>query len=450
MDDESFAGGLSLELVTNGEQLAALLREVHIRADRPSLRSLERWAREAGKPALPRSAVAGMLSGQRFANLAVLVTFAEACGVPVDQITPWRRAWERVAAGDPSLKGAELNVLRLQVLHDAEALAAAIVARARAEADEIIARAKRQTQVQAAGEPFAPSGNVDKAPIMVLNERWCLYASLNADSSGMATLYRAYERADPGRTVVAKVFHQAQNDPQRFRTFLREVRGMRLSNPHIGEIIDSGRDEKSKAVYLISPLYQPGSLNLHVQGQPGVGAPLKWSLWVLDQVLAGLEAAALSNMIHLDIKPQNIVLDGPSNIRIIDWGMSQLHEAGKSVSTVFPGGTKWFASPEQLGYTSAIPSSLSDLYGVGALAYWLLTGAAPLQREVGTDDVDLAEVLHLMESGVRPERADLIVPGVSEHLGGLIDRWLSYDPVERAPDGMEPSAALGWARLELG
>ncbi|MFC6080504.1 protein kinase domain-containing protein [Sphaerisporangium aureirubrum] len=441
--DESFAGGSSLDLVTTREQLAASLREVHARADRPSLRSLERWARTAGRPALSRSTVAGMLSGRRFANLTVLVTFVEACGVPVDQITPWHRAWERVAAGDRAA-AAEVNGLRRRVLADAEAQAAAIVARARAEADEIVARAREHTQ--AVREPFGAG----RAPIMVLNERWYLYASLNADSSGMATLYRAYERADPGRTVVAKVFHQAQNDPQRFRTFLREVRGMRLSNPHIGEIIDSGRDEKSKAVYLISPLYLPGSLNLHVQGQPGVGAPLRWSLWVVDQVLAGLEAAARSNMIHLDIKPQNIVLDGPSNIRIIDWGMSQLHEAGRSVSTVFPGGTKWFASPEQLGYTSAAPSSLSDLYGVGALAYWLLTGAAPLRRQAGTDDAGLVEVLHLMQAGVRPERADLAVPGVPAHVGRLIDRWLSYDPVERAPEGMGPSAALGWARLELG
>ncbi|MFI9561106.1 serine/threonine-protein kinase [Nonomuraea endophytica] len=433
MDDELFAGDSGLELVTTREQLAAFLREVHVRADRPSLRSLERWARKEGKPALPRSTVAGMLSGQRFAKLAVLVTFVEACGVPVDQITRWRRAWERVAAGDLTLGRAALaewNVLRLLALDDTAA-------------EEIIAGAQvrpvRESQTRA-----------DRAPIMVLNGRWCLFASLNADSSGMATLYRAYERDDPGTTVVAKVFHQAQNDPQRFRTFLREVRGMRLSNPHIGEIIDAGRDEKSKAVYLISPLYLPGSLNLHVQGQPGVGAPLKWSLWVLDQVLAALEAAAKSNIIHLDIKPQNIVLDGPSNIRVIDWGMSQLHEAGKSVSTVFPGGTKWFASPEQLGHTSAAPSSLSDLYGVGALAYWLLTGSAPLQREVGTDDTDLVGVLHLMETGVRPARADLIMPGVPEHLGRLIDRWLSYDPMERAPTGVEPAAALGWARLGLG
>lgn len=288
-------------------------------------------------------------------------------------------------------------------------------------------------------------------PIMVLNGRWRIYAPLNADSSAMAAPYKAYELADPATTVVAKVFHQAQNDPQRFRTFLREVRSMRLHDPHIGQIIDSGQDRRSKAVYLISPLYRPGSLNVHLQERSGVGVPLKWSLRILDQVLAGLQAAAMGNIIHLDIKPQNIVLDGPSNIRIIDWGMSQLHQAGKSVSTVFPGGTKWFASPEQLGADATAPSSLSDLYGVGALAYWLLTGLAPLRREIETGiDADLLRIRHLMHAGTRPERADHLTPDVPEKLGRLIDQWLSYAPTDRIPQGMEASAGLSWARNALG
>ncbi|MEV0999522.1 protein kinase [Nonomuraea sp. NPDC050202] len=209
----------------------------------------------------------------------------------------------------------------------------------------------------------------------------------------------------------------------------------------------------SQAVYLISPLYQPGSLNLHLQQRPGAGVSLTWGLWVLDQVLAGLQAAAASDIIHLDIKPQNIVLDGLTNIRIIDWGMSQPHQAGKSVSTVVPGGTKWFTSPEQLGAADAAPSTLSDLYGVGALACWLLTGLAPLRRELETAvgaDAGLLQVRHLMRSGIRPERAGHLALDVPVQLGRLIDQWLSYNPADRTPPGMDPTAALGWARTALG
>jgi serine/threonine protein kinase len=353
------------------------------------------------------------------------------------------------------------------VLGEAQIQAAAILAQARSDAEQIIASSQiiaSATLQRAQGRhlPRPQAGQVTQpapaladgpAPIMVLNDRWRIYAPLNADASAMATLYKAYELADPATNVVAKVFHQANSDPQRFRTFLREVRSMRLHHPHIGQILASGQDRRSQAVYLISPLYQPGSLNLHLQQRAGAGVALKWGLQVLDQVLAGLQTAALSNIIHLDIKPQNIVLDGLTNIRIIDWGMSQLHQAGKSVSTVSPGGTKWFASPEQLGATDAAPSTLSDLYGVGALAYWLLTGLAPLRRELETAvsaDADLLQVRHLMQAGTRPERADHLTPDVPERLGRLIDQWLSYTPTDRIPHGMDPTAALGWARTALG
>jgi serine/threonine protein kinase len=375
------------------------------------------------------------------------------------------------------------------VLRQAHIQATAILAEARTEAELIIASAKLQrarileppllhppllhppllqppllqppwpaanpSTYPALAEGHGP-GRRGAAPIMVLNDRWRIHAPLSADSSDMAAMYEAYELADPTTIVVAKVFHQAHSDPQRFRAFLREVRGTRLRHPNIGQIIDSGQDLKSQALYLISPLYQPGSLNLHMRESPPACLPLSWKLWVVDQVLAGLQAAAMSNIIHLDIKPQNIVLDGPDNVRIIDWGMSQLHEDGHSVSTVLPGGTKWFASPEQLGSDTAAPSSLSDLYGVGALAYWLLTGTEPLRREIETDPETasgamsgILQVRRLMEAGVRPERADRLAPDVPEQLGRLVDQWLSYTPADRTSLRPASSAALGWARDTL-
>lgn len=168
---------------------------------------------------------------------------------------------------------------------------------------------------------------------------------------------------------------------------------MRLEGPNIGEVIDCGEDRRSGAVYLISPHYRPGSLNLYVR-QRGGRVSLRWSVWVLDQVLAGLESASTKNIIHLDVKPENVVLDGPDNIRVIDWGISRLPEAGDAGS-------------------------------------------------------DITRVRRLMEAGVRPERADRIVPVVPARLGELVDRWLSRSPRDRIPEGLPPVEALTWARRAL-
>jgi hypothetical protein len=55
-----------------------------------------------------------------------------------------------------------------------------------------------------------------------------------------------------------------------------------------------------------------------------------------------------------------------------------------------------------------------------------------------------------MRSGIRPERADHLALDVPVQLGRLIDQWLSYNPADRTPPGMDPTAALGWARTALG
>jgi hypothetical protein len=86
-----------LGAVNTRDELAALLRTVHVRADKPSLRTLEARRRHDASP-LPKTAVSDMLRGVRFPRKATMIAFLEECGVKDDSIEVWRRAWERVAA----------------------------------------------------------------------------------------------------------------------------------------------------------------------------------------------------------------------------------------------------------------------------------------------------------------------------------------------------------------
>jgi transcriptional regulator with XRE-family HTH domain len=105
MDDAPYTGDLDLGAVNTCEDLAVLLRAVHTRADKPSLRTLE--ARTRHSPTLlSKTATAEMLKGVRFPRKAVMLAFLQACGVPEDGMEPWRRTWERVASGEgPVLRG---------------------------------------------------------------------------------------------------------------------------------------------------------------------------------------------------------------------------------------------------------------------------------------------------------------------------------------------------------
>lgn len=97
MDDALHTGDLDLDAVSTRGELAAMLREVRIRADRPSLRTLETMTRHGHHP-LSKTAVAEMLNGLRLPRKVVMVTFLRACGVREDDIDSWQHAWERVAS----------------------------------------------------------------------------------------------------------------------------------------------------------------------------------------------------------------------------------------------------------------------------------------------------------------------------------------------------------------
>ena len=97
MDDALDTGDLALGAVSTRDELVARLRDVYVRADKPSLRSLEARTRHGAIP-LSKTAVAEMLNGVRFPRKAVMVGFLQACGVRDDSIESWQHVWERVAS----------------------------------------------------------------------------------------------------------------------------------------------------------------------------------------------------------------------------------------------------------------------------------------------------------------------------------------------------------------
>ncbi|HZR50237.1 MAG TPA: DUF4407 domain-containing protein [Streptosporangiaceae bacterium] len=287
--------------------------------------------------------------------------------------------------------------------------------------------------------------------LFVLDRRWELHGPLpGADSGGGGTVWRAKDRlGDPRDWYVVKTVPSGQMDRQAAEyiqqlEMIKEKRTVGLIDAHIGQIVGYGDDRGFS--YLVYPLYKPGSLAVYWRwNQHRIRLP--WCAQVIDEVLSGLIAASVLGLVHLDIKPGNIVLDG-AKARVIDWGLSRVWNASRP-STWVAAGTPFFACPEQLFMPGAgWDTPRADLYGVGATVYWLLTGEAPLEYEAG-DGKDFVGFRNLIMGGARPQWVHELVRGVPRPLGLLIDSWLSADPAQRVPPGTAMVDSLRVAREQL-
>jgi hypothetical protein len=110
MDDALYTGDLDLATVRARADLVRMLKLIHIRADNPSARTVEARTRHTTAP-VSKTVVAEMLRGARFPAKAVMVSFLRACGVPENELEPWRRAWERVVADTETQARAGAGVL---------------------------------------------------------------------------------------------------------------------------------------------------------------------------------------------------------------------------------------------------------------------------------------------------------------------------------------------------
>lgn len=97
--DAPYTSDLDPGSVTTRSELTALLQQVHVRADKPSLRTLVAKTRHTQTP-LSKTALSDMLRGARFPRKTVMVAFLRACGVPADQMEPWIRAWDKISSSE--------------------------------------------------------------------------------------------------------------------------------------------------------------------------------------------------------------------------------------------------------------------------------------------------------------------------------------------------------------
>ncbi len=201
-------------------------------------------------------------------------------------------------------------------------------------------------------------------------------------AGGMGVVFKARHRR-LGRIVALKILPPTlARDKDLLSRFRREVDvAASLSHPNIVSVLDANED---RGVQFMTMEYIEGK-DLDRLVRHGGVLPVNQALDCVIQAARGLEAAHAQGIVHRDIKPGNLMLDGSGTVRVLDLGLARLVEASNPFSDTATGpltrsgtymGTIDFMAPEQ-GIDSRRVDHRADIYSLGCTFCYLLTGRAP-------------------------------------------------------------------------
>jgi serine/threonine protein kinase/tetratricopeptide (TPR) repeat protein len=255
---------------------------------------------------------------------------------------------------------------------------------------------------------------------------------------GMGVVYEA-EHTDIERKVALKILRfDLSRQPRMVQVFRDEARAAsRLGSPHIVEIFDFGELPDGRSFFAMELL--AGRDLVPLDGQVVEPGRL---IGMMRQVCKGLHVAHRAQVVHRDVKPENIIAvtenGRPDAIKIVDFGISAMLAAGTNDGTI--AGTPHYMAPEQITGTEF--DGRLDIYALGCTAYELLTGAPPF-------DADNVEDLLQMQLNATPDplhvrRSEL---ASTPALCKVIMRCLGKLPEERYADMADLEAALCEAQI---
>jgi beta-lactam-binding protein with PASTA domain/predicted Ser/Thr protein kinase len=248
-------------------------------------------------------------------------------------------------------------------------------------------------------------------------------------SGGMANVYLA-EDQELGRRVAIKILNDRHaGDEQFVARFRNEAKNAAsLSHPNIVSIYDRGEAE---GTYYIAMEYLDGRSLKELILSRGP-APVSVAIDYARQILSALRFAHRNGIVHRDIKPHNVLVDGEGHVKVTDFGIaragaSQMTEEGSII------GTAQYLSPEQARGTRV--DQTSDLYSLGIVLYEMLTGNVPF---TGDSPVEIA-MKHLSAT---PQALTDTRPDIPQALDMVVLRALAKDPAGRYPSAEEMDADL--------
>lgn len=236
----------------------------------------------------------------------------------------------------------------------------------------------------------------------------------------MATVYIGRD-LESNRVYAVKVLsREAAADDELAERFKREFELLsRLSGPHVVGPVDFGEDHG----YLFIVMDYVDGHNLKHAVLTGGAFPIGTAINVIQQAAAAITSAADQNIVHRDIKPQNLLYSVDGVVKLTDFGLARSHESRDITVTGFFVGTPFYVAPEQVE-NSRKADTRADLYSLGCVFFELLTARVPFDGEHAWEVV--MQHLNAPIPSVRAWR-----PELPEAYDTFFQRILVKQPTER-------------------
>ena len=251
----------------------------------------------------------------------------------------------------------------------------------------------------------------------------------------MGTVYEG-RQIQFNRVVAIKVLSTAHlSDEQVFARFEREARSIaRVNHPNVVKLIDSGFEAGNSIAYIVME-YVKG---IELSNIPASELSGQFIAHIAYQVLNALAEAHAMNVIHRDLKPDNIMITNengdPHFVKVLDFGLAALTDRAKITMSGQALGTPWYMSPEQA--TASAVSFSSDIYSLGCILYELATSKPPFPGNRPFNVMMQHVNAQVPPMITRPEAE------ISADMVGFILRCLEKQPQNRYQTANEALSAL--------
>jgi eukaryotic-like serine/threonine-protein kinase len=238
-------------------------------------------------------------------------------------------------------------------------------------------------------------------------------------TGGMSSVYRARDRLLE-RTVALKILHDYYGaDDSTIERFRREARAAaQLSHPGIVTVIDRGEDEGR---HFIVFEYVEGE-NLKALIERSGRLPVRRAL---ELAIASGEALAFAHahgLVHRDVKPQNVLIDGDGELKVTDFGIARSVNLQSVTESGTVLGTSYYIAPEQARGEAV--AAQTDVYSLGVVLFELLTGRLPFEGETFV----AVAMQHVREPA--PSVLD-VRPEAPARVARAVERALAKEPADR-------------------